>query len=740
MQIDFHKGTMVKVVVRGGEAYEGIFHTAGTQSDLGIVLKSAKLVGGKNGSVIQTLIIMPNDLISVSASAFESLGGFAEKHDNSTDTAISKASDGMRERELMPWSSDDVNSDLLLEDDKGERRWDQFSTNERLFGVTTDFQEEIYTTVIDRSVPEYKKKEAEAIRLAREMEAEMQMNPTFNPHLQEERNQASEETNMGEEEKYSSVVRTAGKYVPPGARGSNTQSGLLPRNGKPQAKQNASAPETGISDSRQHSEGGSQNSRGKVTASEVGKKAEGTPSEVAASPAVQRGSEERPVLKEETASARSGAAAKAVDVKEGKPSKGDLLNKLPIKVSQEPPSASLKDPLGEVAQAFGSFANQERRQLPTKLRDLMKKKEDVINDFKTFSTSFKLNTPIPADLAEMLKLGGKATSKSVDENDKTKAKHEKSETSAENRSTVGSPEKAVTKASPELSTGKSASASGETSEPPKFKLNVAAMEFTPLSATGSVTMNSNTPRTKSPGSDKQRPASVSGNPRTNSSRGSFGKGYQKGPQGGKQQSAGAAWNVTTQYRPPYPMPDYPEGVYMGGMEMSSQYVAYPMSTPYGQYPRIGMGPPVPLPAPPNGIPYVPYMQQYPPPLTPVPGYPQPIMGPAASPPIRMYQQGGQTIPPGGPAPTQTLPNGKQGVPNAATPSNGTVPMVNQTGTTYRPDGFAQPQPAGVRVTPFPPAAGVFHPGANPMVFAPAEYYPGQPMLWNPNGGFFNFLW
>lgn len=47
--------------------------------------------------------------------------------------------------------------------------WDQFETNSRLFGATTDYKEEIYTTKLDRSGSNFKQREKEATRLAAEI-------------------------------------------------------------------------------------------------------------------------------------------------------------------------------------------------------------------------------------------------------------------------------------------------------------------------------------------------------------------------------------------------------------------------------------------------------------------------------------------------------------------------------------------------------------------------------------------
>lgn len=47
--------------------------------------------------------------------------------------------------------------------------WDQFETNARLFGAKTDYDEEFYTTKLDRSGAGYKKRERDADRMAAEI-------------------------------------------------------------------------------------------------------------------------------------------------------------------------------------------------------------------------------------------------------------------------------------------------------------------------------------------------------------------------------------------------------------------------------------------------------------------------------------------------------------------------------------------------------------------------------------------
>ncbi|MGG6496640.1 UNVERIFIED_CONTAM: hypothetical protein NY603_27335, partial [Bacteroidetes bacterium 56_B9] len=61
--------------------------------------------------------------------------------------------------------------------------WDQFAANKRLYGVDTDYNEEMYTTSIDRSNPEYRRRELEAERIA----AEIERSAPANAHIAEER-------------------------------------------------------------------------------------------------------------------------------------------------------------------------------------------------------------------------------------------------------------------------------------------------------------------------------------------------------------------------------------------------------------------------------------------------------------------------------------------------------------------------------------------------------------------------
>lgn len=84
------------------------------------------------------------------------------------------------------------------------KKWDQFKANEKLFGVKLVFDEDIYTTRLDKNSKFYRKHSKEAELLAQEIDSPS----SANPHIEEERGRA---VNLGEDEKYGSVVSIAEK-------------------------------------------------------------------------------------------------------------------------------------------------------------------------------------------------------------------------------------------------------------------------------------------------------------------------------------------------------------------------------------------------------------------------------------------------------------------------------------------------------------------------------------------------
>lgn len=123
-------------------------------------------------------------------------GGFKTDTDISGNTA-------QRERELHRWQPDEsAEVGLGLEDTSAGpgQGWNQFEANERLFGVKSDFDENIYTTKLDRDHPEYHRRAAAAARIAAEIEG--QSSAGLNSHVAEERGIATaDDSGMDEEDK-----------------------------------------------------------------------------------------------------------------------------------------------------------------------------------------------------------------------------------------------------------------------------------------------------------------------------------------------------------------------------------------------------------------------------------------------------------------------------------------------------------------------------------------------------------
>lgn len=221
-------GQQVEVYVKNGSVFSGIFHSmnaASEDKDLGIVLKMARLVkdGSCKGQIdpdiitvppSKTLIIPATELVQVLAKDVSVTGNDVEKglqgekrQDLMIDSSISKSHLAGKGRQLERWIPEDNDSrcpDLEnVFDATDNRKWDQFEINKILFGVESTFDEEIYTTKLVKG-PQMKELEREALRIAKEIEAE----DTRDLHLAEERGlHFHDDCNIDEETRYSSVFR-----------------------------------------------------------------------------------------------------------------------------------------------------------------------------------------------------------------------------------------------------------------------------------------------------------------------------------------------------------------------------------------------------------------------------------------------------------------------------------------------------------------------------------------------------
>ncbi|KAK9666333.1 hypothetical protein RND81_14G177900 [Saponaria officinalis] len=220
-------GLHVDVHVKNGSVYSGIFHATNADKDFGIILKMARLTkdvsfrGKKSGTdlvskaPLRTLIIPAHELVQVVAKDVpitrdglsSELQGESQQ-DIMLDSYISQSRHVDVGRQLEPWIPDEDTPqrpelENIFDSPWNGRSWDQFKVNESLFGVKSTFNEELYTTKLEKG-PRTRELEEKAKRIAREIEGE----ETFDLHLAEERGVYPHANfDIDEETKYSSVFR-----------------------------------------------------------------------------------------------------------------------------------------------------------------------------------------------------------------------------------------------------------------------------------------------------------------------------------------------------------------------------------------------------------------------------------------------------------------------------------------------------------------------------------------------------
>ncbi|XP_024015401.1 polyadenylate-binding protein-interacting protein 4 isoform X2 [Eutrema salsugineum] len=215
-------GHHVEVHLKNGSVYSGIFHAADVEKNFGIILKMASLIkegilrGHKSRSEFvrkppsKTLIIPADELVqvvakdlSVSSDGMLNAVQSEKPMELLTDSSISQSSHVNHGRVLQRWVPDEDAPQGLenVFDNPWNRGWDQFKANESLFGVKSTFDEELYTTKIERAT-RTRELEEQAVRIAREIEGEN----TRDLHVAEERGlQLNEKFDIDEETKYSAV-------------------------------------------------------------------------------------------------------------------------------------------------------------------------------------------------------------------------------------------------------------------------------------------------------------------------------------------------------------------------------------------------------------------------------------------------------------------------------------------------------------------------------------------------------
>ncbi|KAG7389120.1 Ataxin 2-like [Phytophthora pseudosyringae] len=256
-------------LVASEERYAGILDCV-DPDDFSVVLKSAKRVRSsgadakpfEDGSTVifrrhQLAHLVADGAVNYTDGVFAS-GASAVSGGFRTDTEISgQKGEHLFGRELeaaSSWLDPALDTGALEEAPNGRRHsknqgkagWNQFEANEKLFGVVSSYDENIYTTKLDKSKISTEQSRA-AEKLAQEIERQ---SAAGNFHLQEERGQAARgggkhANDLDEEARYSSVDRRAADgnaYVPPALRDAQRQSS----GGKSQAKETKAAPAAAV--------------------------------------------------------------------------------------------------------------------------------------------------------------------------------------------------------------------------------------------------------------------------------------------------------------------------------------------------------------------------------------------------------------------------------------------------------------------------------------------------------------
>lgn len=217
-------GQMVVVSLQNGERHVGVVSAATVErDDSGLVLMMAQSMVNTESGVIQwggvvpSLVVPGADLLEVDASAVKQsspaevqaaqrrVSGF--RTDTEISSSASASSDG---RALQRWDDGGAPETASLEQSTDSGPWDQFAANEARFGVKSDYEETMYTTKLDRSGKDFKSREKEAERLAKEILE----SSTANVHMAEERNQVDQK-DMDEEDRFGAVVREERAPAPP---------------------------------------------------------------------------------------------------------------------------------------------------------------------------------------------------------------------------------------------------------------------------------------------------------------------------------------------------------------------------------------------------------------------------------------------------------------------------------------------------------------------------------------------
>ncbi|KAG6042234.1 hypothetical protein E4U41_002577 [Claviceps citrina] len=323
-----------------------------------------------------------------------------------TDTAISNSRFG-NERTLQPWVPDASGGvDASLEASSSSGPWDQFAANEKLFGLKTDYDENMYTTAINKTHPQFRERMAAAEKKAKEIER----SAAVTAHVAEERvmdyvgGGGNGEEN--EEEKYSGVRRQdfpplsggPSRYTPPAKRAPTGHSSVKGAPVDPaiissQLKAPAKKQQTSSEQLRLQGSSDSSARNGVVLKTEAlippqrkaadGKRADGKPS---TPPSESKTQESSSMEKAATTGSASASSSRNTSVQP----------------KDKAPSATLTVER-DVLKHFKTFASQQRLNAAKIASNKIRADKEVkLTELKKFANNFKLTTPVPTDLVSII--------------------------------------------------------------------------------------------------------------------------------------------------------------------------------------------------------------------------------------------------------------------------------------------------------------------------------------------------
>ncbi|OBZ72487.1 Uncharacterized protein C21B10.03c [Grifola frondosa] len=207
-------GTTVTVSTKTNQRYEGVVASTGTEGDTtGVTLKDVRDISIPGAPIRDQVFIAATNIDQWSSGPADAKAPNGDSF--KTDTDISQGQ--RRERELQAWQPTVDENGTATVTVAATRHVDEVTFGPGASGAN-GFDEDAYTTKLDRNAPDFKERERKALQLANEIMG----SSTTNVHIAEERvMNLANDNSTNEEDKYGAVVRGANAYVPPGARKTN---------------------------------------------------------------------------------------------------------------------------------------------------------------------------------------------------------------------------------------------------------------------------------------------------------------------------------------------------------------------------------------------------------------------------------------------------------------------------------------------------------------------------------------